>query len=67
MSVDKRGNVRSVSSNMMIEWYVDGVLSDTVFTTVGMATGGFAAVGGAVVTGVHRLSLPEATPYLKPR
>lgn len=49
---------------MMIEWYVEGVLSDTVYTK-SVSIGGFAALGGATVTAVHQLSLPESTPYIK--
>lgn len=63
-SIDKRGNVRTVQGTMMIEWYVEGVLSDTVYTK-SVSTGGFAALGGATVTAVHQLSLPESTPYIK--
>jgi hypothetical protein len=63
-SIDKRGNVRMVQGTMMIEWYVEGVLADTVYTH-SVATGGFAALGGATITAVHQLSLPESTPYIK--
>ena len=48
----------------MVEWYVEGVLSDTVYTESSAATGGFAPLGGATITAVHQLSLPEATPFL---
>ena len=63
-TIDKRGNVHVTQGAMMIEWYVEGVLSDTVYTS-SVATGGFAALGDATVTAVHQLSLPEATPYMK--
>ena len=63
-AVDKRGKVSVVQGSMMIEWYVEGVLSDTVYAR-SAATGGFAALGGATITAVHQLSLPEATPYRK--
>jgi hypothetical protein len=63
-TIDKRGNVRVTEGGMMIEWYVEGVLSDTVYTH-SAATGGFAALGDANITAVHQLSLPEATPYIK--
>ena len=48
-----------------VEWYVEDVLADTVHITSGAATGGFAGIGGATVEAVHRLSLPETTPYTK--
>jgi hypothetical protein len=63
-TIDKRGNVRVTQGAMMIEWYVEGVLADSVYTS-SAATGGFAPLGGATVTAVHQLSLPESTPYLK--
>ena len=49
-----------------MEWYVEDILADTVHLSSGAATGGFAGVGGATVEAVHRLSLPETTPYTKP-
>ena len=48
-----------------VEWYVEDILADTVHLTSGAATGGFAGIGGATVEAVHRLSLPETTPYTK--
>ena len=63
-TIDKRGNVRVTQGTMMLEWYVEGVLSDTVYTH-SAATGGFAPLGGAAITAVHQLSLSEATPFVK--
>ena len=62
-TVDKRGNVRMQQGMAMIEFYVEGVLSDCAYIR-STATGGFAPLGGATIAAVHRLSLPESTPYV---